>query len=251
MSFKVVIPARYASSRLPGKPLQIIAGKPMVQHVFEQVRKSNAEQIIVATDDVMIQETVASFGGEVIMTSIKHESGTDRLQEVAALLRWPDDQIVVGVQGDEPLIPPAIINQVAKNLACRPEFSIATLHERIDSLDDIMNPNVVKTVSDQNGRAIYFSRAPIPYGRDCFPETIPTAIEYYRHIGIYAYRVGFLRQFTQWAMSPLERAEKLEQLRALWYGAAIHLDRALESPPKGVDTPEDLAYVRHLLETNK
>lgn len=251
MGFKIVIPARHASTRLPGKPLLIIAGKPMVQHVFEQARKSNAEQIIVATDDARIEEAVRAFGGEVIMTSADHESGTDRLQEVAELLQWSDDQIVVGVQGDEPLIPPALINQVASNLMQRPEFSMATLHEKIDSLDDILNPNVVKTVSDQQGRALYFSRAPIPYGRDCFPETIPAAIDYYRHIGIYGYRVGFLHQFAQWSISPIERAEKLEQLRALWYGATIHLDRATETPPKGVDTPEDLAYVRQLLVKNK
>ncbi len=248
MGFKVVIPARYASSRLPGKPLALIAGKPMVQHVFERACQSEAEQVIVATDDVRIADAVRSFGGEVMMTSTQHESGTDRLQEVAATLAWVDQQVVVGVQGDEPLIPPSIINQVALNLAERPAFAMATLHERTNSLLDIFNPNVVKTVSDQNGRALYFSRAPLPYGRDCFPDMLPAETEYYRHIGIYAYRVSFLHQFAQWAMSPLEKVEKLEQLRALWYGAAIHLDTVLESPPKGVDTPDDLAVVRHLLE---
>lgn len=250
MGFKVVIPARYASSRLPAKPLALIAGKTMVQHVFERACQSEAEQVIVATDDARIADAVHAFGGEVMMTSTQHESGTDRLQEVAATLAWSEQQIVVGVQGDEPLIPPSIINQVARNLAERPEFAIATLHEATHAKEDIFNPNVVKTVADQHGRALYFSRAPIPYGRDCFPDTLPSQTEYFRHIGIYAYRVSFLNQFAQWAMSPLEQVEKLEQLRALWYGASIHLDRVTESPPKGVDTPDDLALVRRLLEKN-
>ncbi|MBV1869477.1 MAG: 3-deoxy-manno-octulosonate cytidylyltransferase [Gammaproteobacteria bacterium] len=247
MSFNVVIPARYASTRLPGKPLKDIAGKPMVQHVFEQAQKSAAQEVIVATDDERILVAVESFGGKAVLTSTCHESGTDRLEEVARIMSWADEQIIVGVQGDEPLIPPVVINQVADNLSSRPEFSISTLQEKISSLAEIMDPNVVKTAVDQAGAALYFSRAPIPYGRDCFPESIPEGIEYYRHIGIYGYRVKFLRQFAGWDMSPLEKAEKLEQLRAMWYGAKIHLDEALETPPKGVDTQEDLEYIRRLL----
>lgn len=247
MSFNVVIPSRYASSRLPGKPLKDIAGKPMVQHVYERAQKSAAQEVIVATDDERIFTAVEQFGGQVVMTSSRHESGTDRLQEVASLKGWTDEQIVVGVQGDEPLIPPVIINQVAENLSARPEFSISTLQEKINSLGDIMDPNVVKTATDQSGAALYFSRAPIPYGRDCFPESLPEGIDYYRHIGVYGYRVKFLGQFASWEMSPLEKAEKLEQLRAMWYGAKIHLDVALETPPKGVDTPEDLENIRNLM----
>ncbi|MBL4608080.1 MAG: 3-deoxy-manno-octulosonate cytidylyltransferase [Pseudomonadales bacterium] len=247
MSFNVVIPARYASSRLPGKPLEVIAGKPMVQHVYERAQESAAEEVIVATDDDRILRAVEQFGGRVVMTSANHESGTDRLQEVAALEGWADEQIVVGVQGDEPMIPPIVINQVAENLAARPEYSISTLLEKISELSDVMDPNVVKTAMDQSGAALYFSRAPIPYGRDCFPEKFPEGIDYYRHIGIYGYRVKFLRQFASWEMSPLEKAEKLEQLRAMWYGAKIHLDVAVETPPKGVDTPEDLEHIRRLM----
>ena len=247
MSFNVVIPARYASSRLPGKPLKDIAGKPMVQHVFEQAQKSAAEEVIVATDDERILKAVKEFGGTAVMTSTDHESGTDRLEEVAEIMQWDDEQIVVGVQGDEPLIPPLVINQVAENLSARPEFSISTLQEKISTLADIMDPNVVKTATDQFGTALYFSRAPIPFGRDSFPKNIPDGIDYYRHIGIYGYRVKFLRQFAGWEMSPLEKAEKLEQLRAMWYGAKIHLDVALETPPKGVDTQEDLEHIRNLL----
>ena len=247
MSFNVVIPARYASSRLPGKPLEVIAGKPMVQHVYERAQESAAEEVIVATDDDRILRAVEQFGGRVVMTSANHESGTDRLQEVAALEGWADEQIVVGVQGDEPMIPPIVINQVAENLAARPEYSISTLQEKISELSDVMDPNVVKTAMDQSGAALYFSRAPIPYGRDCFPEKFPEGIDYYRHIGIYGYRVKFLRQFASWEMSPLEKAEKLEQLRAMWYGAKIHLDVAVETPPKGVDTPEDLEHIRRLM----
>jgi len=247
MSFNVVIPARYASSRLPGKPLEVIAGKPMVQHVYERAQESAAEEVIVATDDDRILRAVEQFGGRVVMTSANHESGTDRLQEVAALEGWADEQIVVGVQGDEPMIPPIVINQVAENLAARPEYSISTLQEKISELSDVMDPNVVKTAMDQSGAALYFSRAPIPHGRDCFPEKFPEGIDYYRHIGIYGYRVKFLRQFASWEMSPLEKAEKLEQLRAMWYGAKIHLDVAVETPPKGVDTPEDLEHIRRLM----
>ncbi|MBV1874482.1 MAG: 3-deoxy-manno-octulosonate cytidylyltransferase [Gammaproteobacteria bacterium] len=244
MGFKVVIPARYASSRLPGKPLKDIAGKPMIQRVYEQAKMSRATEVIVATDDVRIQKVVEQFGGEVMMTSPKHESGTDRLQEVARLSAWSDEQLVVGVQGDEPLIPPVVIDQVAENLACHPDVAMATLQDKIETMNELMDPNVVKTVCDREGMALYFSRSAIPFGRDCFPEKLPEGVNYFRHIGIYGYRVSFLHQFAQWEMSPLEKAEKLEQLRAMWYGAKIHLATAVETPPKGVDTQADLDLAR-------
>ena len=213
MGFKVVIPARYASSRLPGKPLKDIGGKPMIQRVYEQAEMSKASEVIVATDDERIQHVVEQFGGTVVMTSSNHDSGTDRLQEVAKQFAWGDEQLVVGVQGDEPMIPPVVIDQVAENLARYPNVAMATLQDKIENMTELMDPNVVKTVCDHEGMALYFSRSAIPFGRDCFPESLPEGVDYFRHIGIYGYRVSFLHQFSEWEMSPLERAEKLEQLR--------------------------------------
>jgi 3-deoxy-manno-octulosonate cytidylyltransferase (CMP-KDO synthetase) len=250
-AFTVVIPARFASSRLPGKPLQSIAGKPMVQWVWEQARKSSAERVVIATDDVRIFEACQGFGAQVLMTRIDHNSGTDRLAEVALALGLAADAIVVNVQGDEPLIPPAVIDQVALNLAAHPEAGIATLAEPIEHIDSLFNPNVVKVATDINGLALTFSRAPLPWARDALALSrteLPANVPFRRHIGIYAYRAGFLQDFVTWGPCWLENTENLEQLRALWHGIRIHVADALEAPPTGVDTPEDLERVRRLLE---
>lgn len=249
MSFSVVIPARYASTRLPGKPLLDIAGKPMIQHVYERAIQSSADQVIIATDDSRIAEVAASFNARVCMTDAGHESGTDRLQEVVSQLGLDDQHIVVNVQGDEPLIPPAVIDQVAVNLAANSNAGIATLVEAIDDIEDVFNPNAVKAVMDNNGRALYFSRAPLPWARDEFSadtKTLPNATNYYRHIGIYAYRVQFLHQFVQWPPGLLEQTEKLEQLRAMENGVDIHIAEASEAIPAGIDTQSDLDKVRAL-----
>jgi 3-deoxy-manno-octulosonate cytidylyltransferase (CMP-KDO synthetase) len=254
MPFSVVIPARYASSRLPGKPLVDIGGKPMIQHVYERALESEAVSVIIATDDQRIADVVKGFGADYVMTASTHSSGTDRLEEVVRSLGYYSDDIVVNVQGDEPLIPSRIINQVAHNLAAEAGASIATLCEKITDVESLFNPNVVKVVFDVKGFAQYFSRAPIPWARDQFatalparlPLNMPENINYYRHIGIYAYRVKFLRSFVKWEPSPLETIECLEQLRALWNGEKIHVDLADEQPPAGVDTLEDLERVRRI-----
>lgn len=253
MAFSVVIPARFASTRFPGKPLVDIAGKPMVQHVYERAVQSEAERVIVATDDERIADAARGFGAEVCMTSADHPSGTDRLQEVVQSLGFYADDIVVNVQGDEPLVPPRVINQVAHNLRAVPEASIATLCEPINDIESVLNPNVVKVVADNAGRALYFSRAPIPWPRNQFAteagrETLPEGVNFQRHIGIYGYRVKLLNDFVRWAPAPIEETECLEQLRAMWNGAVIHVDVADELPPAGVDTPEDLERIRHLFE---
>lgn len=247
MSYIVVIPARYASTRLPGKPLLDIAGKTMIRRVVEQAAHCSADRVVVATDDKRIEAEVTSFGGEAILTSPHHPSGTDRLQEVAERLKLSEDEIVVNVQGDEPLIPADTIDQVARNLEEHPEASIATLCERIHDYDTVFNSNAVKVVFDDHGFANYFSRAPIPWSRDIFDtkeRILPQNGEYYRHIGLYAYRVGFLHSYVGWQPSMSEQLESLEQLRALTNGARIHVDVASETPPAGVDTPDDLERVR-------
>ena len=249
--FTVVIPSRFASTRLPGKPLQMIAGKPMVQHVWEQACKSSAQQVVVATDDQRIVDACNAFGAHVVLTRADHESGTDRLAEVATQLGLASDAIVVNVQGDEPMIPPQVIDQVAVNLAAHPEARMATLAEPIEDAQTLFNPNVVKVVSDINGLALTFSRATLPWARDDFtlhPDTLPAGVPYRRHIGIYAYRAGFLHDFVSWGPCWLENTERLEQLRALWHGVRIHVADVLEAPPAGVDTPQDLERVRRLLE---
>ena len=250
-AFTVVIPARFSSTRLPGKPLQLIAGKPMVQHVWEQARKSAAQRVVVATDDARIVEACQAFGAEVLLTRVDHESGTDRLAEVAQALGLAADAIVVNVQGDEPLIPPAVIDQVAANLAAHAEAGMATLAEPIEDVESLFNPNVVKVVADLNGLALTFSRATLPWARDQFAndrDSLPAGVPFRRHIGIYAYRAGFLQDFVAWGPCWLEETERLEQLRALWHGVRIHVADAVEAPPAGVDTPQDLERVRRLLE---
>jgi 3-deoxy-manno-octulosonate cytidylyltransferase (CMP-KDO synthetase) len=247
MSFTVIIPARYQSSRLPGKPLADIAGKPMVEWVHEQALQAGAERVVVATDDKRIAEVVEGFGGEVCITSDKHESGTERLAEVVNKLAIPADHIVVNVQGDEPLIPPQIIAQVANNLA-QARAPMATLGVAIESEEEAFNPNAVKVVADANGYALYFSRATIPWDRDTFSKgPAPLQQPLMRHIGIYAYRAGFIERYVSWEPSQLEKIESLEQLRVLWYGERIHIEMAEIAPPAGVDTAEDLEHVRQLL----
>ncbi|WP_416759982.1 3-deoxy-manno-octulosonate cytidylyltransferase [Pseudomonas sp. BNK-6] len=250
-AFTVVIPARFASTRLPGKPLQLIAGKPMIQWVWEQACKSSAERVVVATDDQRIVEACQGFDAQALLTREDHNSGTDRLAEVAGKLGLAADAIVVNVQGDEPLIPPSVIDQVAANLAAHTEARMATLAEPIEDAQTLFNPNVVKVVTDLNGLALTFSRAPLPWARDAFAKShdqLPEGVPYRRHIGIYAYRAGFLHDFVSWGPCWLENAESLEQLRALWHGVRIHVADALEAPPTGVDTAEDLERVRRLLE---
>ncbi len=247
--FTVVIPARFASSRLPGKPLADIGGKPMVQHVYQRALASNASKVIVATDDERIMKAVQDFGGEVCMTLAGHPSGTDRLQEVARIYGLANDEIVVNVQGDEPLIPPAVINQVAANLRASPLAGAATLSSALLNIDQVFDPNVVKVVSDAQGYALYFSRAPIPWARNDFAanqRTLPTSICFQRHIGIYAYRVGLLNQYVTWSVSPVEQLESLEQLRLMFNGQRIHVAEAVATPPHGVDTEQDLQAVRAL-----
>ena len=248
-AFDVIIPARYASSRLPGKPMADIAGKPMVQRVYERATESSAERVIVATDDMRIAEAVRSFGGEVCMTSPDHASGTDRLQEVAVNLGVAEDRILVNVQGDEPLIPPEVINQVARNLAENIAAGVATLAEPITSIEDFLNPNIVKVVAESSGLARYFSRAPIPWPRDAFAQeqgALPKGLNPRRHIGIYAYRAGLLNLFVSWPLAPIEQFEALEQLRFLYHGHGIHVADACKEVPGGVDTEQDLNRMRSL-----
>lgn len=251
--FKVVIPARYASSRLPGKPLADIHGKPMVQWVYEKARQSQAQDVIVAVDDERVEAAVKAFGGQVIMTPPELPSGTDRLQYVASHMSWADDEIVVNVQGDEPLLPPQLIDQVASNLAAREAFSISTLYENILREEDVLNPNIVKAVVAADGQALYFSRAPIPWDRD--KQALPTldannAGHWKRHIGMYGYRVGFLNQYVQWEVAPLESLEALEQLRAIYNGALIHIEEAAVESMRGVDTEADLKWVQEYIASN-
>ena len=250
MTFRVVIPARYPSTRLPGKPLRLLAGKPMVQHVYERACASGAAEVIVATDDDRVVQACRAFGAPVLMTDPNHPSGTDRLAEVAALCGWPDDQIVVNVQGDEPLLPSANVAQAAQLLMADPGAAIATLATPIRSLHEFMDPNAVKVVAAANGRALYFSRAPIPWPRDTAPDGFGSQTGFgaaLRHVGLYAYRVGALRQLAAWPPSPLETADRLEQLRAMENGLAIAVAVAVEAPGPGVDTEADALAVERLL----
>ncbi|MEZ9231213.1 3-deoxy-manno-octulosonate cytidylyltransferase [Vibrio amylolyticus] len=247
MSFTVVIPARFQSTRLPGKPLADIGGKPMIQWVYEQAIQAGADQVIIATDDERVASAAKSFGGQVCMTSPDHESGTERLAEVVKVMNIADDHIVVNVQGDEPLIPPSIIKQVADNLASS-LAPMATLGVEISDESEVFNPNAVKVVTDKEGYALYFSRATIPWDRDAFnadPARVNQPL--LRHIGIYAYRAGFINTYINWQPTALEKIECLEQLRVLWHGEKIHVDIAKEAPAGGVDTPEDLETVRAIL----
>ena len=248
--FRVVIPARYASTRLPGKPLRLLAGKPMVQHVHERACAAGAVEVIIATDDERVATACRAFGATVMMTDPNHASGTDRLAEVAARLGWRDTDMVVNVQGDEPLLPSANVAQAAGLLATDEGAAITTLATPIRSLHEFLDPNVVKVVRAANGRALYFSRAPIPWPRDSAPAGLASQSSFgaaLRHVGLYAYRVGALRQLAGWPPSPLEGAERLEQLRAMENGLAIAVAEAVEAPGPGVDTEEDALAVERIL----
>lgn len=244
-AFHVVIPARFNSTRLPEKPMLLIGGKPMVVRVAEQAAQSGAQQIWIATDHQTIFSAIHEHGFKACMTRTDHPSGTDRIAEVATQLNWPDDTIVVNVQGDEPLIPPQLIRAVAQHLHQHTECAMATACHPLHDADAMRNPNIVKTVLDKNGNALYFSRAPIPYPRDdFFSDNLPTNIPVLRHIGIYAYRVSFLRTYSQLAPVAIEKVEALEQLRALWYGYKIGVTISQDAPPGGVDTEADLLVAR-------
>lgn len=248
--FHVVIPARYASVRLPGKPLALIGGRPMIQWVWERARDAGADSVTVATDHEAIAAACADFGAEVCVTDPAHASGTDRIAEVAARRSWDESVVVVNVQGDEPLLPPALVVQVAELLRLQPEADMATLGTPIHGLDEYLDPNVVKLVAGGDGRALYFSRAPIPWHRDGAPSGFASQQRWegaLRHLGLYGYRVGPLQRLAATPPCHLEQVERLEQLRALWLGMRIQVDTALQVPPAGIDTPEDLARVNRLL----
>ncbi|MGB5261391.1 MAG: 3-deoxy-manno-octulosonate cytidylyltransferase [Gammaproteobacteria bacterium] len=245
VSFKVVIPARYGSTRLPGKPLLPLAGKPMLQHVYERAAQSGADEVVIATDDQRIESTAQDFGAVACMTATSHTSGTERIAEVAAKFGWADDCIVVNVQGDEPLLPPALVTQVAAGLAQHADARVATLACPLTDRQEWQDPNVVKAVLDRDGYALYFSRAAIPFDRDGDADARQTAL---RHLGLYAYRVDFLKAYSTLEPSPLERIEKLEQLRVLWHGMRIHVGIARERPGPGVDTQADFERVAAMLD---
>lgn len=249
--FCVIIPARYASSRFPAKALADLAGEPMVVRVCERARASGAERVCVATDDERIAQAVRAHGFEARMTRADHPSGTDRIAEAALAIGLADDAIVVNVQGDEPLIPPALIGEVAAVLERNPDASVSTACHPIRDAASVFSPNVNKVVLDARGYALYFSRAPIPYARDAYAaggREPPAGLPCYRHLGIYGYRVGFLRRYAGLAPSPLEQFESLEQLRVLWHGYRIAVTVSAEDVPPGVDTPQDLETVRALFD---
>jgi len=269
-AFKVVIPARFASTRLPGKPLLDIGGKPMVIRVAEQAAQSGADAVLIATDHEPIIAAAQTHGFRACMTRADHASGTDRIAEVALQQGWADDTIVVNVQGDEPLIPPALIRAVAQHLHAHKECAIATACHPIHDEASMRNPNIVKAVLDKYGNALYFSRAPIPWPRDAgiqlsLPEgqdgrsspspgevgrgELPKNMEFLRHIGIYAYRAGFLKSYGRLAPAPIEQAESLEQLRALYHGYRIGVTLTEDAPPSGVDTEQDLLTVRRIFDS--
>ncbi len=252
--FTVLVPARYASTRLPGKPLAEIAGKPMVVRVAERALKAGAARVVVATDDERIKAAVEAHGVPTCLTRATHATGTDRLAEAVEQLGLADDAIVVNVQGDEPLLAPELIRAVAELLAATPDAAIATACHPIADPAEAFNPNVVKVVLDRDGHALYFSRATIPWARDAFAagrDAVPRGLPLYRHYGLYAYRVGFLRAFPLLAPAPIERFEALEQLRALWHGFRIVVEVTTGTPAPGVDTPEDLEHVRALYAAGK
>ena len=244
----LVIPSRFASTRLPGKPLRLIAGKPMIQHVYERAKEASDElgfkAIVIATDDETIKKTCESFGATVCMTSPEHETGSDRLSEVVTINNWSDDTIIVNLQGDEPLTPISSLRQVAENLAANNSASISTLATPVDNDADYKDSNVVKVVTDSHGMALYFSRASIPFQRDIGEASSSFAL---RHIGIYAYRAGYLKSFSEMEPCKIEDLEKLEQLRAMWHGARIHVALAENVPGHGVDTEEDLLAVEKII----
>jgi 3-deoxy-manno-octulosonate cytidylyltransferase (CMP-KDO synthetase) len=241
----VIIPSRYCASRLPGKPLLTVGDRPLIQWVWQCARASEAASVIIATDDARIRDAAQGFGAECLMTSAEHASGTDRIAEVVRAKGFAAEDIVVNLQGDEPMMPARVVNEVAAALRARPQIDIATAVAPIQSLAEFLDPSCVKALRAEDGAALYFSRAPVPWPRDSVAAGSPTRFAgAWRHIGIYAYRVRSLLQFAAWPPTPLEETEKLEQLRALEHGMRIHLVTLSEAPPPGVDTPEDLQRVR-------
>jgi len=249
-NYRIVIPARMASQRLPGKPLLEIAGRSLIEHVYRRACAAKADSVVIATDDRKIFTAAVNFGAKVVMTSQEHESGSDRIAECADQLGWDDDQLIVNLQGDEPLMPPACLDQVADLLATDPDADVASLFWPLDSSAEVANPNVVKTVVDQSGRALYFSRSVVPHPRNWqnMAQALESGISWKRHIGLYAYRAAALRAFAAMDATPLEAAEKLEQLRFLESGRQIRMARACSFIPAGVDTPGDLARVRRSID---
>lgn len=243
--YTLIIPARYDSARLPGKPLAMLAGHPMIWHVHQRALRSGAERVVIATDDERIEARCEAFGAEVVMTRHGHESGTDRLAEAAGLLGLAPDSIVVNLQGDEPLMPPRLLDQVARCLDRSREAAVASLMTPIESRDEFLDPACVKVVCNARGHALYFSRSPIPRFRDGAETAIPTLAM--RHLGVYAYRVGFLDDYAEMAPCELEQLERLEQLRVLYHDRILVMDTAVEVPGAGVDTPADLARVEKIL----
>lgn len=251
MDFHVIIPARLDSTRLPGKVLLDIGGKPMLQHAYERAKESGASHVVIATDDEKIAEVAENFGAHVCMTLSSHQSGTERLAEAVANLGFEEDEIIVGLQADEPLMPPQLIRQLAENLTEHDHVKVATLATKLKTAEELFNPNVVKVVLNHRHYAMFFSRAPIPWERDRFAsltqhemDAIKLADCYYRHIGMYAYRAGFLETYANWSPSLMERLESLEQLRILWNGFKIHVGITELTVPAGVDTEADLNRVR-------
>lgn len=249
ISFKIVIPARYGATRLPGKPVRLLAGKPMIAHVCERALETG-QPVFVATDDERVREAVSGLPVEVVMTGSDHTCGTERIAEVANLLDWHKADVVVNLQGDEPLMDPDLIVQVAKTLLEARDANVATLVTPLTSREDMFNPGLVKAVVDIWGHALYFSRAPIPWHRDSFSQpqaTLPESMPFLRHIGLYAYMTGFLRTYAKWPVCSLETVESLEQLRILWHGELIAVRTVDAAPPPGVDTEADLIRVENLM----
>ncbi len=247
--YHIVIPARFASERLPGKVLLDLAGKSLLQHVWLRAGQSSAASVVIATDDESIVAAAESFGAQVVLTSTDHQSGSDRIAECAALLDWPDNHLVVNLQADEPLMPPACLDQVAALLEQRTDCEVASLYWPLSDAAEIKNPNAVKVVTDSENRALYFSRSPIPYARGFtdIDTAIADGVRWKRHLGLYAYRLAALRRYTSCAPTPLEKAERLEQLRMMEQGGRIAMAQACEFIPAGIDTPGDLERVRNLL----
>lgn len=257
MGYHIVIPARLNSQRLPGKILRDIAGKPLIQWVYERAKLCGAESITIAVDDERVCQAAKQFGAEVCMTGGHHQTGTDRLAEVAEQLNLPDDAIVINLQGDEPLIPPAAVKQVGDSLKACEVAEVATLAVPIKDANEIFDPNVVKVVLDKNGLALNFSRAPIPWVRDSFSAKGIDALDkdfnttgFYRHLGLYAYRARTLKEFSHWEQAPIEKLERLEQLRILWQGKKIYVDIVPDSLPPGIDTEQDLQSITAILQEN-
>jgi 3-deoxy-manno-octulosonate cytidylyltransferase (CMP-KDO synthetase) len=251
-TYHIVIPARFASERLPGKVLLDLAGQPMLQHVWQRATESSAQSVVIATDDDSIVAIAKGFGAQVLLTRSDHQSGSDRIAECVSKLGWPDDHLVVNLQGDEPLMPPACLDQVAALLDQQTDCEVASLYWPITEAIEVRNPNAVKVVTDSKDRALYFSRSPVPYARSFsdIDTALSSGVEWRRHLGLYAYRLAALRRFTRCEPTPLEQAERLEQLRIMEQGGRIALAKACEFIPAGIDTHDDLERVRLILNVN-